>query len=85
MATNARPAPATPGPPTVSHAEAMLDDALAATFPASDPPANAVVTGVGLGNLPTEPGAPGAQARDRRGRRATVTTNDDDRSTGTDA
>jgi hypothetical protein len=30
-----------------SSADAALDDALAATFPASDPPANTVETGIG--------------------------------------
>jgi predicted GNAT family acetyltransferase len=41
-------------PDSRSHADAKLDEALEETFPASDPPANTVETGIriGVGQLP---------------------------------
>jgi predicted GNAT family acetyltransferase len=35
-----------------THADAKLDEALEETFPASDPPANTVETGIGTGGAP---------------------------------
>ena len=35
-----------------SHVESKLDEALEETFPASDPPANTVETGIRIGGLP---------------------------------
>ena len=36
-----------------SHVDSKLDEALEETFPASDPPANTVETGIRIGGLPT--------------------------------
>jgi uncharacterized protein len=39
-----------------SHADAQLDEALEETFPASDPPANTVETGIAIGGVPAAAG-----------------------------
>jgi uncharacterized protein len=40
-----------------AHAEEKLDEALEETFPASDPPANTVETGIAVGEVPSPPAA----------------------------
>jgi uncharacterized protein len=46
-----------------SHVESKLDEALEETFPASDPPANTVETGIRVGGLPA---TAGGAVRDNR-------------------